>query len=205
MIYQKHFFYNGPMFKLLNDYIIIFIDTTVFTNYGELPECYKHLSYCDDITTVDESIEKQSKDINNILETLKDKFKNIIFVGHHPIFTVKNKKDGDIKDLKIGLKNFMLGMMDKTKNPIIYLCADTHNYQKGKIIFPEKPDRFIQQYIVGSGGAHFDNISKEDNFDIEGNIYIIKEKIQDYCILHVDTLTNDFTFYNNRIIYKKYI
>lgn len=110
--------------------------------------------------------------------------KNIVFVGHHPIISFKQKKKEDKetgkkkivvdpannKNLQLFFRrlNIILNQRlasDSTR--VHYLCADTHLYEKSLItLHPRKelndvPRKRIQihQYITGTGGTELDTQS----------------------------------------------
>lgn len=68
--------------------------------------------------------------------------------------------------------------------PIAILCADTHNYQKGTL---QVGDVTIQQYVVGTGGAHPDYVKGKngDTYDIMGVTYTMDTHISGYGYLEV--------------------
>ena len=122
----------------------------------------------------------------------KESVKNIIIIGHHPITFEKGKsvdktkvktlvnsntnqnssttKIAKDKDKTIPTNyflDFFLGLKEKIKDQspnanLIYLCADTHLFQYGKIKIEKGNDTVnITQIIAGTGGTTLDeNISK---------------------------------------------
>ena len=107
--------------------------------------------------------------------------KNIVFVGHHPIISFKQKKKedketGEKKMVVDPANNKNLQLFFRRLNIILnqrlasdstrlhYLCADTHLYEKSLItLHPRKelndaPRKRIKihQYIIGTGGTELD-------------------------------------------------
>jgi len=166
-------FYDGPFFKKVNQIIIIFIDTTIYTfEKDNLPASYKLLKFSKDIVTVKEFISKQETKVKEILNT--NKFKNIIFIGHHPIFGVKYKKIKDKIYLLEKLRNFIFSINNKN---IIYIGSHIHNFQEGIVSYNNKE---ILQYITGVGGAKLDDIPNNDEFNLNNTNYKIKKKIKNH-------------------------
>jgi len=157
---QFHFPNDLVMFKEIDDNIIIMIDTNIYTELGKDKECYKIINadYNDGYDFI-----KQQK--IKITEQLGDKkYKNIIVCGHHPLFGIKNQKmkenklKGGIETLHKEIYELFLDVIKEHSENVIYLCADVHNYQKGKVtITKEDQDIQVQQYIVGTGGADLDD------------------------------------------------
>ena len=182
---------TDPTIKLFNDMmciyrdntLILFIDTTIYTMKDQKisDTCYKTLDINGNTTykvfkksTIDEneSINKLADYMNNrILDAIVNislekgsDFKNLILIGHEPIYGMKTKID------KLGNKNNKVSSIMKFISffntniiPILnedniktyYLCADTHIYQKGIIIF-DNMTYIVEQHVVGTGGAHQD-------------------------------------------------
>ena len=89
---------------------------------------------------------------------IQNNFDYIIILGHHPIVHFKKsilntENYNYFKDNKF--IEYINTLPEKYKDKIIYLCADTHNYQD-IIIQTEKNN--IRHIISGSGGADLDDI-----------------------------------------------
>lgn len=126
--------------------------------------------------------------LNNIQMALTNKqndIKNIIIVGHHPIYGVKYKAGKNVSQhwnengFEL-LKSVFDCYKDIAPN-FIYLCADIHHYQKNNLTITFKhstgddqptgddhPTMTITQYIVGTGGASQDDIPTDVDYN---NIY----------------------------------
>jgi hypothetical protein len=74
-------------------------------------------------------------------------------VQHEPYFTAKKKKFGSLVNGAAFLE-----VMFTYRQPISVLCADTHHYQHAEIkrIGAANDDPVIHQFIVGTGGANYD-------------------------------------------------
>jgi DNA repair exonuclease SbcCD nuclease subunit len=94
---------------------------------------------------------------------------NLIIVGHHPIYQLKNKTTKDPpsstaeykSDIHLSftpvLRKIFTNLPPSTN--YYYLCSDLHLYQKGLIEISFKnpiETMTIHQYIVGSGGTELD-------------------------------------------------
>jgi len=171
--------YNGPIFKKLDEIIIIYIDTTIYKLKpdDEIPKSYKLLSFSNNIKTVKDFIDKQETVVRKFINS--SKYKKIIFIGHHPIFGAKFKKNKDKIYLLENLRNFIFSF---NYPDIIYIGSHIHNYQKGVVTFNNKN---ILQYITGTGGAFLDKIPIENNFNEDNTTYNIinKSKKHGYILI----------------------
>jgi len=178
----KLIFFDQVKFKFDEDTktLIVMIDTTILGEFDKedidrnLHTCYQNSL---NKTKVPEIINKIFEQVKYILECYD--YNKLIFVGHHPILSIKIKKNdpkyifsetipnntniNSLLDFFLNIKNII-----KDINKIYYLCADVHFYQKSNI---KIDDLEIEQYIVGTGGADLDNI-------YNGNIDITKFKIK---------------------------
>ena len=116
---------------------------------------------------------------NKVFDIIKiNNKKNIIIIGHHPIYSIKEKDNKKKYDSNKGLINLFSNNIFKDKKTY-YLCADTHYYQESDI---KINDNNIKQYIVGTGGADQDTPTKENNVsyheinDIKLNYKVIESK-----------------------------
>jgi hypothetical protein len=73
-----------------------------------------------------------------------------------------------------------------THMPIAVLCADTHNYQYGRIVL--RDGRILHQYVVGTGGARPDTLmhADGDTYDLGYGTYTMVASRQAYGYLRVD-------------------
>jgi hypothetical protein len=163
---NKFIFFNDVLtYNNYENFVIIFIDTTLYTFEKDdfiSNTCYKHLftNISDDlkmIFKIRDLINYQNNKVFNIIN--ENNKKNIIIIGHHPIYSVKEKDNKKKYDSNNGLINLFSNDIFKNKKTY-YLCADTHYYQKADI---KINNNNIKQYIVGTGGAELDNPTKENN------------------------------------------
>jgi len=92
-------------------------------------------------------------------------FKNIILVGHHPIYSIKYKQKKKEDTVKMstfsfqGLKflDLLFSMFENDVNKY-YLCADIHHYQSGTL---QLNNHTIKQQVVGTGGTECDKINRD--------------------------------------------
>ena len=163
-------FFDDVITTRITNTLLIMIDTTIYEIYEETPEILVKDTCLREIftqispekkITIKDLLDHQEKTINKIISDNIDAT-NIIIIGHHPIISLKIKvKDGVLSDkenITTELVNLFINLGDKlTGKNIYYLCADTHNYQTGKIQLLNKPNiPVINQYICGTGGAEQD-------------------------------------------------
>ena len=162
--------FKDVMYVKKDNSLLIMIDTTIYEDDNDNIELFKD-SCLKNIfpnlpkrDTIQDFISYQQSKIEEILNLPENKtVRNIILIGHHPIITVKFKKDKEktkmsslekFKQLFININGLLLGKQ------LYYLCADTHLYQPGTVTIksksPEIPDIQIKQYICGTGGAEQD-------------------------------------------------
>jgi len=178
---------KDPSIKFFNDTInlynsntlIIFIDTTIYTMKDQQisETCYKTLDIdgkttykvfnnTDETHSINELVEYMNNKIleiiNNTILSKGADFKNLIIVGHEPIYALKNKKDKNKVSSIIKLIDLfntrMIPILVENNIKTYFLCADTHIYQKGIITF-DNMNYKVEQHVVGTGGAHQDTIS----------------------------------------------
>jgi hypothetical protein len=143
--------------------LLIMIDTTIYEDKIEI-ECYQHI-FSDVVDkTIDNIRGYQLDRVNTLLEDYNEAT-DIIITGHHPIIFCKTKKDKKMIIETTELINFFNNLSNLASKKIVYICADTHFYQKG-IVTLTGTGLVIEQHIVGTGGAKCDNICNSDSKDI---------------------------------------
>tara|TARA_B100000524_G_scaffold16219_1_gene8670 strand:- start:5738 stop:6748 length:1011 start_codon:yes stop_codon:yes gene_type:complete len=168
-IFEYVLFYNDDSTNTL----LIMIDTTIYDNV-KVKECYENILGESDIENID--IERiKILQFTKILEILNiySEASTIIFSGHHPIIWCKNK-NGDKFDYVEELINLFIQFEEFLfQKKIIYLCADTHLYQKGYVLIKCNNDNIlpIEQHIVGTGGTDLDNICEISNYKLFSSRY----------------------------------
>ena len=172
---NKFIFFNDLLtYNEYNNFSIIFIDTTLYTfekNEYIYNTCYKHLfnNISNDLKMILKLSDLINYQNNKVFDIIKNyNKKNIIIIGHHPIYSVKEKDNKNKFDTNKGLINLFSNNIFKDKK-IYYLCADTHYYQESDI---KINDNNIKQYIVGTGGAEQDTPTKENNISYHEINYI---------------------------------
>lgn len=182
------FFYD-VIFKEIDNITIIMIDTTLYDSDETLEKentCYKYI-FPNVNGKLKDLIAHQNIVIKNILLNTKNKI--IIFAGHHPIISIKNKNGNNKTDYLPKLKHMFLQMNELLKNKnVFYLCADTHYYQQSQIFIK---DIIVNQYIVGTGGADQDDIPSINSIKYDDITYNIINQIQDYGFIVVSNETPD--------------
>jgi hypothetical protein len=144
--------------------------------------------------------------------------KNIIVVGHHPLFDLKTKKDDESG--KIKTKEEVMPLLNELYYETIYvplqavnsgikyfyLCADLHQYQTGTVTITAagaaRPLLVIQQYIAGTGGTELEKnpydhskdggvIKNTDKYQITYNIIpSANEYTHGFLVCKLDTDKN---------------
>ena len=172
--YDLYYLKNGETYETI---LLIYLDTTIYNTDDKL-NCYQETLLKSKNTIKDE----QNLFINDILsKMLKDnklKIKNVLFFGHEPLFTFKEKTDTTIikKSIITDLLDLLFEMKELYKDINFYwICADHHIYQNTEIV---KNNNIIKQWIFGTGGGELDklyaiNEMKENENDTE-NKYTLK-------------------------------
>ena len=116
--------------------------------------------------------------LTSTLDTLGKSGKKYYYVQHDPFISF-----GKTKMIVLPKLNEVLGTLAKYP-PVAILCADTHNYQKGTL---KIDDVTIQQYVVGTGGAHPDYVKGKDGetYEVDGVTYTMESHIPGYGYLEV--------------------
>jgi hypothetical protein len=181
-----HFVSNKIEHQIINNTLIIMIDSNLYDfNNDKYLKCYQKIhqnrNNLNKSILINELIRYQ---YNNVIELIKSSTQqNIIIIGHHPIFSVKLKKNENVSILL----DKMLELFEIPGKNYYYLCADTHLYQHGIINYQ---DIHIEQYICGTGGAEKNkspNMSNNENRFLLNNVeYIIEESSEINGYLHID-------------------
>lgn len=190
--------------KINENTLIIMFDSNLYdTDSDKLVKdtCYNQLfnNFVKSSTMkIDDLIDYQNCFIKDILR-INVSVNNIIFVAHHPIYSIKSKIKGGVeKKNDYTLEKFVLFLEQIQElllgKNIFYLCADTHLYQEGLINIT--PELQIKQYIVGTGGAEQDNIYIEDNTILKNGIivYTKNNEKKEFGFLEVEILENEINF-----------
>jgi len=198
---------NGPiMHHVLDDStIVIMLDTTMYEEsekaIKKVMKCYEKMFEMNALgVPVNENVlekikvmrDNQKQRLADYISSLTAKagtIKNIIVVGHHPLFDLKTKKDDESG--KIKTKEEVMPLLNElyyesiyvplqAVNPGIkyfYLCADLHQYQTGTVTISSlgagtdadagavRPLLVIQQYIAGTGGTELEKTPYDHSKD----------------------------------------
>jgi hypothetical protein len=197
--------FDNVIYKIIDNTLIIMLDSNLYDTKSEKlvkDTCYNHLfnDYVkkNALLTINDLLNYQNCFIKDLI-TSNISVHNIIFVAHHPIYSIKSKVTSNIVEkIDYELEKFVLFLKEIQElllgKNIIYLCADTHLYQVGDINITPKLQ--IKQYIVGTGGAEQDNIY-EGNNTIEKDSIIVYKKYDDkkeFGFLEVEILDDKITF-----------
>jgi hypothetical protein len=212
--------YSSPGFRNSSskhvETLILMLDTTIYSQQEEIDEngymeCYniflqaKHPK-SDGPYTIAELRDRQCREI--IIQLEHYTYDNLILIGHHPILTVKSKKESKIdasgkvikewtiqhtEDIPEFKEFFKLIAPQIKTDRIYYLCADLHLYQHGLVtITTGGKDFIINQYVAGTGGTELDDEYKHKdgaNMDIldlqmpfveDSSDYRVKYQMIDY-------------------------
>ena len=164
-----------------NDYtntLLIMIDTTIYDDVKNI-ECYANILGGTDDIDPNSIKSRQQEQILEILTTYIHA-STIIFSGHHPIIWCKNKDEKNKFNYVEGLISLFSQFEDLLiGKKIIYLCADTHIYQKGDVLIKTENDNIllIEQHIVGTGGTDLDNLCGISNYKLISSRYLEEQPL----------------------------
>lgn len=157
--------------------IVLFIDTSMYSGMSkEELDCYNTFMGAGHLTVQEAQMEQQTR-IRRVIETQVKRnaaIKNIIIIGHHPIFGIK-KTMADTEKMEDSGIEFFLSVKHAIEDPkysFYYLCADIHNYQHSKITLAKGGKEMeIEQHIVGTGGTDSDTLENEGSDEIVINSF----------------------------------
>ena len=117
--------------------------------------------------------------LKNTLSELKAAGRKYYYVQHDPFISF-----GKTKMIVFPKLVDLLSVLVEYP-PLAILCADTHNYQKGTLQLGDKAP--IQQYVVGTGGAHPDYVKGKngETYEIDGVVYTMESHIPGYGYLEI--------------------
>lgn len=169
---QPKFVYKD-IIKIVNNTLIVFLNTPLFTsNKNRFIKCTDEILPVslvggsptpDPKLFVDMYLNLKKIEYYKILRVISSQahnINNIILTGHDPILGSKLKK-GKIKSstlLEEGI-DFICDLYEYFPDARkYYFCADMHLYQKGVLTINrhKKAPLYIEQHIVGTGGAELD-------------------------------------------------
>ena len=192
--------------------IVIMLDTTMYEtsekSINKGMKCYQRMFEINELD-VPENVavekikvmrENQKQRLGQYISSLNaETIKNIIVVGHHPLFDLKTKKDDESG--KIKTKEEVMPLLNELYYESIYaplqavnseinyfyLCADLHQYQTGVVTITEEsmPSLVIQQYIVGTGGTELEK--KPYDHSKDGGVSFTSEKYK----INYDIIPNE--------------
>jgi hypothetical protein len=161
------------------------------TNLMSANECYmEHLQNKNSMDNEKQNMISWFR--HNIHETCKkEDILNIIVVGHNPLFSVKAKKkktknvqNGNLEYFDYALNEGFSFRLELVMNEIREIIHECEYYNKGKTIYylashvhnyQYITNRNIHQYIIGTGGAHRDDVDQistmflTSSYDENGN------------------------------------
>lgn len=161
-----------PVIQIINGNHFLFIDTDILQD--------NYLDYLKKIINIIKNKNEykiKDKDIENT--------KLLFIVGHDPFFVCRKK--GDQKVIKTLIKTIN-DFIKKLKNyNVIYLCADTHNFQIGIL------NNTIPMIIAGTGGASLDELCFDDKNKlntINGSDSYYYYNVKEYGYLKITPVNN---------------
>ena len=194
---------KGPIMHHVLDEstIVIMLDTTMYEtsekSINKVMKCYQRMFEMNGMEVPENDVlekikvmrENQKQRLDQYISSLKaETIKNVIVVGHHPLFDLKTKKDD--KTEKIKTKEEVMLLLNElyyesiytplqevnSRINYFYLCADLHQYQTGTVTIQSQsmPSLVIQQYIVGTGGTSLEK--KPYDHSKDGGVSLITEK-----------------------------
>ena len=139
-------------------------NTRLFLKNNRHSVVERPLAYYIYLNTNRQHISKLKLFLKSLLYSNLDNRKWLIFVGHEPTYSLKYKeKKGKIKkisELDPDLISIFNALQEKRGfNKMVYLCADTHNFQLLNVRSTDKHSNFNLPILVsGTGGAKLDDI-----------------------------------------------
>ena len=159
MHFSLQFGSNGSPFILGGKVQTIMIDTSMYDTTTNIT-CYQPEN------NIETLHRKQHEFVISIVKQCVSKnVDTLVLIGHHPIVSIKMKvKEGKVKIKEEAIFPPFLQLWRDiykiaTEMKFVYLCADTHLYQKGIVeIQMEETEQSmkIEQHIVGTGGTELD-------------------------------------------------
>ena len=212
---------KGPIMRHVLDEstIVIMLDTTMYEtsekSIKKVIKCYQRMFEMNELDVPENVVlekikvmrENQKQRLNQYISSLNaETIKNIIVVGHHPLFDLKTKKDDDTG--KIKTKEEVMSLLNELYYESIYsplqevnaginyfyLCADLHQYQTGTVTIQSQsmPSLVIQQYIVGTGGTALEKKQYDHSRDDGASFMNEKYKINYDIIPNATEYTHGF-------------
>ena len=221
---------KGPIMHHVVDEstIVIMLDTTMYEtsekSIKKVMKCYQRMFEMNamDAMDVPENVvlekikvmrENQKQRLADYISRLKvnaETIKNIIVVGHHPLFDLKTKKDDESGMIKT--KEEVMPLLNELYYESIYaplqevnsginyfyLCADLHQYQTGTVTIQSQsmPSLVIHQYIVGTGGTALEK-QRYDHSKDDG-VSLTNEKFR----INYDIIPNDTEYTHGFLVCK---
>lgn len=166
--FDMYYLYGNEKNTYNKTILFIYLDTTMYSSdINDDNSCYKHVLN-KDIRTLKQ---EQNTFIVNTLKLVENKLYNIsdvVFFGHEPLLTFKQKKGQDL----ISIIDELLLILFEQKTKYIdvqfhWICADYHIYQNSVISSKTDDKLNISQWIFGTGGGELDNVVSKNELDIE--------------------------------------
>ncbi len=187
--YDLYYLYGDNKDTYNETILFIYLDTTLYSHgINDTNSCYYSVLN----KNVSNLKDEQNKFIVSTLEITKNKLlniSNVVFFGHEPLFTFKEKKG--IKQPSINLELLEILFKNKPLNVNFYwICADYHIYQNSLITQKSNSKQKISQWIFGTGGGELD-VPGSSNF-MEINNYNLKIEPNIVFNIHNDDISKKF-------------
>lgn len=142
-----------------NQFAFFFMDLKLYDHFNYDEKSYPNMYYNLLNNNVKDVVQKMESKLESFLVEHKDK--TIFTVSHYPLVTVINEMPIDLI-VKITPLGKIYKLLKNHNIPNInHLCADTHYFENGNIVFPYDKSVWVNQYIFGTGGAVLDTPMKE--------------------------------------------
>lgn len=158
--YDLYYLYGDKLNTYTKTILFIYLDTTMYSDdVTDIGSCYSSVLNQD----IKSLIEQQNNFITETLKLIENQqiynIKDVVFIGHEPLLTFKEKKG--IKEIYIIKKLLKIIFSEKEKyinTNFHWICADYHIYQNSIITSDSNIELQISQWIFGTGGGKLDNL-----------------------------------------------
>ena len=162
--FDMYYLYGNEQNSYNKTILFIYLDTTLYSSdINDNNSCYKSVLN-KDINTLKQ---EQNSFITSTLKLIENKIyniSNVVFFGHEPLLTFKQKKEKKIALVVPDLLEILFEEKNKyTDTGFHWICADYHVYQNSIIsnnsdpkLNITDPKLNITQWIFGTGGGELD-------------------------------------------------
>jgi hypothetical protein len=174
--YDMYYLYGDKKNTYNETILFIYLDTSLYSiDLNDNNSCYNLVLH----KNIADLKNEQNIFLENTLKITKNKLlniSNVIFFGHEPLFTFKEKKG--INEPSINLELLRILFDNKPDNINFYwICADYHIYQNSVITNKSNPNQKISQWIFGTGGGELDSPVNTNFMEIQNYNLNIEQNI----------------------------